>query len=118
MSLSGALYAAAERRVALVIGNDNYQNLPKLEKAVNDANSVAAELKKVGFNKENVGILESVTELLIPRMIDRQSLTVDAICGATASRTAGASPLWTSWSAAWRRARLSASCPGLSSTAT
>lgn len=49
MSLSGALYAAAERRVALVIGNDNYQNLPKLEKAVNDANSVAAELKKVGF---------------------------------------------------------------------
>lgn len=49
MSLSSALFAAAERRVALVIGNNDYQNLPKLEKAVNDANSVAAELKKVGF---------------------------------------------------------------------
>ena len=49
MSLSSALFAAAERRVALVIGNNDYQNLPKLEKAVNDANSVAGELKKVGF---------------------------------------------------------------------
>ena len=49
LGASGTLLAAAERRVALVIGNDNYQNLPKLEKAGNDANSVAAELKKVGF---------------------------------------------------------------------
>ncbi len=36
-------------------------------------------------HKENEGILESVVELLIPRMVERQSLTVDAICGATAS---------------------------------
>ena len=49
LSLSGVLHAVTERRVALVIGNNTYQNLPKLEKAVNDANSVAAELKKVGF---------------------------------------------------------------------
>ncbi len=49
MGMSAAVLAAAERRVALVIGNNDYQNLPKLEKAVNDANSVAAELKKVGF---------------------------------------------------------------------
>lgn len=41
--------AAAERRVALVIGNNDYQNITKLEKAVNDANSVARELKKIGF---------------------------------------------------------------------
>lgn len=49
LGLSGQLFAVAERRVALVIGNNSYQNLPKLEKAVNDANAVAAELKKVGF---------------------------------------------------------------------
>ncbi len=49
LSLPGMLFAATERRVALVIGNNDYQNLPKLEKAVNDANAVAAELKRVGF---------------------------------------------------------------------
>jgi len=49
LSLAGVLQAATERRVALVIGNNTYQSLPTLEKAVNDANSVAAELKKVGF---------------------------------------------------------------------
>ena len=50
LALSSQLFAAAERRVALVIGNNSYQNLPKLDKAVNDANAVAAELKKVGFD--------------------------------------------------------------------
>lgn len=42
--------AVAERRVALVIGNNDYQNIPRLEKAVNDADAVARELKKVGFD--------------------------------------------------------------------
>lgn len=54
----GNAMAAAERRVALVIGNNDYQNIVKLEKAVNDANSVAAELRKVGFEVQafnNVG---------------------------------------------------------------
>ena len=58
LSFSGQLFAAAEHRVALVIGNNDYQNIVKLEKAVNDANSVAAELKKVGFDVQsfnNVG---------------------------------------------------------------
>lgn len=40
---------ALERRVALVIGNNNYLHVPKLEKAVNDADAVSRELKKVGF---------------------------------------------------------------------
>lgn len=40
---------AAERRVALVIGNNDYQNVPKLERAVNDAKAVSRELGKVGF---------------------------------------------------------------------
>jgi Tfp pilus assembly protein PilF len=37
------------RRVALVIGNDKYENLPQLEKAVNDARAVADHLGKLGF---------------------------------------------------------------------
>jgi len=54
LTLSGELLAAAERRVALVIGNNDYQNVVKLEKAVNDANSVSAELKKVGFEVQTL----------------------------------------------------------------
>lgn len=38
-----------ERRVALVIGNNDYQSVPKLEKAVNDAQAVSRELAKIGF---------------------------------------------------------------------
>lgn len=49
LGLAGLVCAAPERRVALVIGNNSYQNLPTLDKAVNDANAVASELKKVGF---------------------------------------------------------------------
>jgi len=40
---------AAEKRVALVIGNDSYQDVPRLEKAANDARAVGQQLKKVGF---------------------------------------------------------------------
>ena len=50
LGLAGMVCAAPERRVALVIGNNTYQNLPTLDKAVNDANAVASELKKVGFD--------------------------------------------------------------------
>lgn len=46
-SMAGAV--AAERRVALVIGNNDYQNVPKLEKAVNDAQAVSQALSKIGF---------------------------------------------------------------------
>lgn len=46
-SVAGAV--AAERRVALVIGNNDYQSVPKLEKAVNDAQAVGRELGKIGF---------------------------------------------------------------------
>src|SRR6516225_5301540 len=43
--------AHAERRVALVIGNDQYQNLPKLQKAVADATAYADVLKAKGFDQ-------------------------------------------------------------------
>jgi hypothetical protein len=35
--LAFAARAHAEKRVALVIGNNDYKNVPKLQKAVNDA---------------------------------------------------------------------------------
>jgi hypothetical protein len=47
--LLGVCHAANEKRVALVIGNDSYQDVPKLEKAANDARAIGAQLKKVGF---------------------------------------------------------------------
>jgi hypothetical protein len=42
--------AAAEKRVALVIGNSAYQNVPKLANPANDANMMASTLKKSGFD--------------------------------------------------------------------
>jgi formylglycine-generating enzyme required for sulfatase activity len=53
--------AHAEKRVALVIGNDRYANLPaheQLQKAVNDAQAVGKALGNLGFeviSGENVG---------------------------------------------------------------
>ena len=41
--------ALAEKRVALVIGNDRYGNLPQLQKAVSDAETVGDTLGKLGF---------------------------------------------------------------------
>jgi hypothetical protein len=40
----GASPAQAAKRLALVIGNNAYENVPKLMKAVNDADAVASEL--------------------------------------------------------------------------
>ena len=40
---------ACSLRVALVVGNDAYDSLPKLQKAVNDARAVSAELRRLGF---------------------------------------------------------------------
>lgn len=39
----------ARRRVALVIGNNNYKNVTRLEKAVNDAGTVARAIRPLGF---------------------------------------------------------------------
>jgi len=41
--------AQAEKRVALVIGNNDYKNVPKLQKAVNDARTMGDTLKQLGF---------------------------------------------------------------------
>lgn len=42
--------AQAAKRVALVIGNDDYRNIPKLQKAVNDARTIGNTLKTLGFS--------------------------------------------------------------------
>jgi hypothetical protein len=42
--------AQAAKRVALVIGNNDYKNVPKLQKAVNDARAMGETLKQLGFS--------------------------------------------------------------------
>ena len=44
-----AVPAYAEKRVALVVGNNDYRNVPKLQKAVNDARTMGDTLKQLGF---------------------------------------------------------------------
>jgi hypothetical protein len=48
--LALAAPARAEKRVALVIGNNEYKNVPKLQKAVNDARTMGNTLKQLGFS--------------------------------------------------------------------
>ena len=47
--LAGIVPAAADKRVALVIGNSAYENVPRLTNPSNDAADVAAKLKALGF---------------------------------------------------------------------
>src|SRR3954464_8814813 len=42
--------AQAAKRVALVIGNNDYRNVPKLQKAVNDARTMGDALRQLGFS--------------------------------------------------------------------
>ncbi len=42
------------RRIAIVIGIDEYQNVPKLKKAVNDSEAVSAALQKIGYDVVSV----------------------------------------------------------------
>jgi len=49
-SMALAVPAQAEKRVALVIGNNDYKNVPKLQKAVNDARTMGDTLKQLGFS--------------------------------------------------------------------
>jgi hypothetical protein len=48
--LAFAKPAHAEKRVALVIGNNDYKNVLKLQKAVNDARTMGETLKQLGFS--------------------------------------------------------------------
>jgi hypothetical protein len=47
--IMAALPAHAEKRLALVVGNDLYEHVPALSKAVTDASAVASALRKLDF---------------------------------------------------------------------
>jgi hypothetical protein len=73
--LAWAGSAAAAKRVALVVGNDQYANIPQLKKAVNDARTMGETLKKLGFavlvaeNQNRKGLSETL--LAFDRMIEK-----------------------------------------------
>lgn len=63
--LSVSLFIASPafaKRIALIIGNDDYTNVSKLQKAVNDATAVASTLEDTGF------------QILLEKNADRQSM--------------------------------------------
>ena len=49
-AISFAATAHAEKRVALLVGNNAYQNVPRLQTAVNDARAVGTALRGLGFS--------------------------------------------------------------------
>jgi uncharacterized caspase-like protein len=49
VTLWSSSLAFAEKRIALVVGNDRYVNLPTLQKAGNDAQSIGDTLTRIGF---------------------------------------------------------------------
>jgi len=50
LAMTLAPAAHAEKRVALVVGNNDYRYVPKLQKAVNDARTMGDTLKQLGFS--------------------------------------------------------------------
>jgi len=46
--------AQAEKRVALLIGNNGYENVPRLDRAINDAHALGEALKKLDFRCSSV----------------------------------------------------------------
>jgi tetratricopeptide (TPR) repeat protein len=62
--------AAAEKKVALVIGNDAYVSQARLDNPSNDARIIAAELKKIGFNLVGGGALVDLDKVATDRMVD------------------------------------------------
>ena len=49
LAFSAATSAQAERRVALVLGADDYRSIRPLENAANDAQAIEAALEELGF---------------------------------------------------------------------
>src|SRR5438477_8080126 len=59
--------ALADKRVALVVGNSGYQNVPKLPNPSGDASSVARMFRDAGF--DSVDVLINVGNLEFKRAI-------------------------------------------------
>jgi hypothetical protein len=62
LTLLALAMPAQARRIALVIGNDSYQNVQPLKNARSDAKAIAAELKTVGFD---VTLKQDLTQRLM-----------------------------------------------------
>ena len=73
-TLGAAGPALADKRVALVMGNDAYKNVTSLKKAVNDARAMGETLKGLGFqvlvaeNQSRVGFADTL--LAFDKMIE------------------------------------------------
>ena len=50
IAIGFAATARAEKRIALLVGNNAYQNVPRLQTAVNDARAVGTALRGLGFS--------------------------------------------------------------------
>ena len=50
VAMGFATTARAEKRIALLVGNNAYQNIPRLQTAVNDARAVSTALRGLGFS--------------------------------------------------------------------
>jgi hypothetical protein len=72
--LVSAAPAHAEKRVALVIGNNDYKNVPKLQKAVNDARTMGDTLKQLGFS---VMVAENQTRQAFSQTLLQFDKTID-----------------------------------------
>src|SRR5204863_9772143 len=73
--LALAAPAHADRRMALVIGNNDYKYVPKLQKAVNDARTMGDTLKQLGFT---VMVAENQTRAAFSQTLLAFDKAVDA----------------------------------------
>ena len=67
--------AFAEKRVALIVGNSTYQNVPQLPNPSRDANSVAKMFRDAGF--ETVDVQLDVGNLEFKRSIRKFEMAAD-----------------------------------------
>jgi hypothetical protein len=67
--------AWAEKRVALVVGNSNYENVPKLPNPSRDAISVGQMFRDAGF--DTVDVIVNVSNLELKRAIRKFEVEVD-----------------------------------------
>lgn len=79
-SLSPLSAVGEQRKIALVIGNGDYQDLGNLSNPPNDARDVASALSRIGFDVDLVidGDLRAMEEAVV-RLGDRISVAGDAI---------------------------------------
>ena len=68
----GSAFAAAEPRIALVIGNSAYTDMPPLANPVNDARLMAETLRGLGFDViERIDADQKAIQLAIFELQDR-----------------------------------------------